>query len=205
MDEEEARFDAVQSASLPNGSAGPHGQSAYRTRIDTISLQNNSNLKSLALQLSRLAPDMSGIFAFIAHEAPCCVADMTAGERNADLPPARTTMTPSQPDSLINEQTCPVALDMLAQLIRTDGEAREALIATIPSVTRVKLAFFCYARVHLRTLGFEVILGCELAELRRLAGAKGDLLREQAEAFKAEAVRGSGRSKVITLSQRKAG
>ena len=110
-------------------------------------------------------------------------------------------MTPSQPDSLINEQTCPVALDMLAQLIRTEGEAREALIATIPSVTRVKLAFFCYARVHLRTLGFEVILCCELAELRRLAGAKG----EQAEAFKAEAVRGRSRSKVISLSQRKAG
>ena len=114
-------------------------------------------------------------------------------------------MTPSQPDSLINEQTCPVALEMLAQLIRTEGEAREALIATIPSVTRVKLAFFCYARVHLRTLGFEVILCCELAELRRLAGAKGDLLREQAEAFKAESVRGRSRSKVISLSQRKAG
>ena len=59
--------------------------------------------------------------------------------------------------------------------------------------------------MHLRTLGFEVILCCELAELRRLAGAKGDLLREQAEAFKAEAVRGRSRSKVISLSQRKAG
>ncbi|RFC66312.1 hypothetical protein DYI37_02350 [Fulvimarina endophytica] len=105
-------------------------------------------------------------------------------------------------ENAIREQSCPVALNLLAQLIRTEGEVRAELILEIPDETRAQLGFFCYGRVHLRTLAFDIILACDLKDLRKIAGAKGDLLRQQAEDFKKEAKAKNGRSKGVTLARR---
>ncbi|MEX6506420.1 hypothetical protein [Jiella sp. M17.18] len=83
-------------------------------------------------------------------------------------------------DSIPNETTCPVPLEVLALLLRSDERTRGSLIREIPADVRSRLAFFCYNRVHLRVLAFRITLLCELKDLRLLAGAKGDLLYQQA-------------------------
>ncbi|MBO0906469.1 hypothetical protein [Jiella sonneratiae] len=86
-------------------------------------------------------------------------------------------------DGIPNETTCPVSLDLLAQLLRLDGDLRDDLIRAIAPMERARLAFFCYNRVHLRALAFRITLLCELKELRILAGAKGDMLYQQATEY----------------------
>lgn len=83
-------------------------------------------------------------------------------------------------DSIPNETTCPVPLEVLALLLRADERLKPGLIQEIPGPVRARLAFFCYNRVHLRTLAFEVTAQCDLRDLRLLAGTKGDLLYMQA-------------------------
>ncbi|TFF18372.1 hypothetical protein E3C22_21610 [Jiella endophytica] len=86
-------------------------------------------------------------------------------------------------DGIPNETTCPVSLDLLAKLLRSDGDLRDDLIRAIPAMERARLAFFCYNRVHLRALAFRITLLCELKELRILAGTKGDMLYQQATEY----------------------
>ncbi|MDY8110537.1 hypothetical protein U0C82_15450 [Fulvimarina sp. 2208YS6-2-32] len=114
-------------------------------------------------------------------------------------------MSAHHSENSIREQACPIALDLLARLLRADEFVREDLILEIPGEQRAQLGFFCYSRVHLRTLAFEVVLLCDLKDLRTLAGAKGDLLRQQALDFKSEAGARSGRAKGITLARRAIG
>ena len=83
-------------------------------------------------------------------------------------------------DSIPNEASCPIPLEVLALLLRSDDRTKQALISEIPGRHRARLAFFCYNRVHLRPLAFQVTALCDLAELRLLAGTKGDLLYSQA-------------------------
>lgn len=105
-------------------------------------------------------------------------------------------------ENAIREQSCPISLDLLAQLIRTDGEVREELILNIPGDNRAALSFFCYSRVHLRSLAFDIILQCEMKDLRQYAGAKGDLLRQQALDFKKESESRNRGKRGITLARR---
>ncbi|MBO0661973.1 hypothetical protein LQ948_05700 [Jiella sp. MQZ9-1] len=86
-------------------------------------------------------------------------------------------------DGIPNETTCPVSLDLLAKLLRSDGPLKDDLIRAIAPMERARLAFFCYNRVHLRALAFHITLLCDLRELRILAGAKGDLLYQQATEY----------------------
>ena len=83
-------------------------------------------------------------------------------------------------DRIPNEASCPIPLEVLALLLRSDERTGQALIGEIPGRQRARLAFFCYNRVHLRPLAFKVTALCDLADLRLLAGTKGDLLYSQA-------------------------
>ena len=114
-------------------------------------------------------------------------------------------MSTASNDSLINETVCPVPLELLATLLRMDGSVREDEIKTLAPPVRARLAFFCYNRVHLRTLAFDVALSCELRELRLVAGVKGDLLYAQAEEFRKSGGERSRKGKVITLARRAVG
>ncbi|MER0239883.1 hypothetical protein [Fulvimarina sp. MAC8] len=105
-------------------------------------------------------------------------------------------------ENAIREQSCPISLDLLAKLIRTEDDVREELILEIPGEERAALGFFCYSRVHLRSLAFDVVLQCEMKDLRQYAGAKGDLLRQQALDFKKQAASRNRSSRGITLARR---
>ncbi|UIJ72455.1 hypothetical protein [Aurantimonas sp. HBX-1] len=100
--------------------------------------------------------------------------------------PARTDNDPegemvaANRDQVPNEATCPVPLEVLALLLRSDERTRIALIREIDAEARARLAFFCYNRVHLRPLAFRIAGLCELRDLRLIAGLKGDLLFQQA-------------------------
>lgn len=89
-------------------------------------------------------------------------------------------MIAAQADSIPNEASCPIHLEVLALLLRSDNRTKQALIQEIPGPSRAGLAFFCYNRVHLRSLAFQVAALCELRDLRLIAGTKGDLLYSQA-------------------------
>ena len=89
-------------------------------------------------------------------------------------------MVAPQSDRIPNETHCPVRLEILALMLRSDDRARQDLILELPGAVRARLAFFCYNRVHLRPLAFRIASLCDLPELRLLAGTKGDLLYSQA-------------------------
>ncbi|HEX2017505.1 MAG TPA: hypothetical protein VGO17_01075 [Aurantimonas sp.] len=89
-------------------------------------------------------------------------------------------MAATNKDSVPNEATCPVPLEILALLLRSDDRTKAALIREIAPASRARLAFFCYNRVHLRPLAFRIAGLCELRDLRLIAGLKGDLLYQQA-------------------------
>ena len=65
-------------------------------------------------------------------------------------------MVSPRSDSIPNEANCPVHLEILALLLRSDDATKQALIREIPGPTRARLAFFCYNRVHLRGLAFQI-------------------------------------------------
>ena len=112
-------------------------------------------------------------------------------------------MAPPIRETIPNEATCPVPLEVLALLLRSDERVRAALIKEIPATVRARLAFFCYNRVHLRPLAFRIALLCELKDLRMLAGAKGDLVYQQATEYGIfeDAELATPRHKGITLAK----
>ena len=78
-----------------------------------------------------------------------------------------------------NETACPVPVDLLAQLLRSN-EVRVAEIAqSLPMTQRAKLATFCYARTHMRSLGFQIAIQCDEKSLRTVAGLTGEAILEQ--------------------------
>lgn len=106
-------------------------------------------------------------------------------------------------DSIPNEASCPVHLEVLALLLRSDERTQKALIREIPGRARARLAFFCYNRVHLRPLAFIVAALCELSDLRLLAGTKGDLLYSQAteKGLFEDTEQGAKRFRGVTLAR----
>ncbi|EAS49281.1 MAG: hypothetical protein ABJF67_09545 [Aurantimonas coralicida] len=112
-------------------------------------------------------------------------------------------MVSPRSDSIPNEANCPVHLEILALLLRSDDATKQALIREIPGPTRARLAFFCYNRVHLRGLAFQITALCELADLRTIAGAKGDLLYSQAteQGLFEDGEGGPRRHKGVTLAR----
>ena len=95
-------------------------------------------------------------------------------------------MVSPRSDSIPNEANCPVHLEILALLLRSDDATKQAVI-----------------RVHLRGLAFQITALCELADLRTIAGAKGDLLYSQAteQGLFEDGEGGPRRHKGVTLAR----
>src|SRR4051794_20141699 len=55
-----------------------------------------------------------------------------------------------------NEPSAPISDAVLARLYRADGDEVRAIAEGLPMPTRVDLALFCYARVHLREIGLQI-------------------------------------------------
>ena len=101
-----------------------------------------------------------------------------------------------------NEIACPVAVDLLALLLRSDEARLANIVEALPPLQRARLAVFCYSRCHMRSLSFKIACHCDERSLRTAGGAAGEALIEQSRrpvAFDAEP-RSSGR-RSVTLAR----
>lgn len=78
-----------------------------------------------------------------------------------------------------NETVCPVAVDLLALLLRSDETRVAETVRSLPPEQRAALAAFCFQRSHMRSLSFKVAIQCDAKSLRIAAGSAGEALIEQ--------------------------
>ena len=76
------------------------------------------------------------------------------------------------------ESDCPVPLDLVARLMRTELDTAPGLLDTIPEATRARLAVWLYGRSHTHEIGVRVAATCEGASLRRAGGLAGNMLHD---------------------------
>lgn len=79
-----------------------------------------------------------------------------------------------------NEATCPVPLDLLALMLRSDKARVILTVDTLPARQRASLAAFCFYRCHMRSLAFVVASRCDERSLRD-AGLSGTMLLDRAQ------------------------
>lgn len=79
-----------------------------------------------------------------------------------------------------NEPTCPVPLDALALLLRSDEARVAALADELPEAQRVALALYCFSRYHMRRLAFAVAQRCSKRALEGIGGVAGRQLFDHA-------------------------
>ncbi|BDA86989.1 hypothetical protein Sa4125_45310 [Aureimonas sp. SA4125] len=78
-----------------------------------------------------------------------------------------------------NEAQCPVALELLALLLRSNADRIQEVVVQLPPLQRASLAAFCYGRSHMRALGLVVASHCDERSLATVAGAVGEVLFDQ--------------------------
>lgn len=78
-----------------------------------------------------------------------------------------------------NEIACPVPVDLLALLLRSNEVRSAQIVETLPMMKRAQLAAFCYSRCHMRSLGFRIAALCDERSLRLAAGIAGEILIDQ--------------------------
>jgi hypothetical protein len=74
---------------------------------------------------------------------------------------------------------CPVPLDTLGQIYRSEAEALPGLVAGIPERTRARLAAFLYSRSYTHELGLKIATTCDERVLRREVGGLGEAIYAQ--------------------------
>jgi hypothetical protein len=77
---------------------------------------------------------------------------------------------------------CPIPLEDLGELYRSDAATLSALLAKMPEDARGRVALFCYGRSHLRALGLTIAATCNEKRVAYLAGALGSVLAAQCRA-----------------------
>ena len=83
--------------------------------------------------------------------------------------------------SLLAEEECPVSPSLLGRLYSSSPEGLAVLVRTVPPQVRASLAFFCYRRAHLESIGLAVAGTCTEAELVHELGQIGKDLFAQAQ------------------------
>jgi hypothetical protein len=73
---------------------------------------------------------------------------------------------------------CPVATEVLGQLIASETETLPSLLEGIPETTRARLAVYLYGRSHTHELGIRIAATCERRTLQRAPGLIGDALHD---------------------------
>lgn len=79
-----------------------------------------------------------------------------------------------------NEPTAPIAMELIALLLRSDDERIMSVAAEMMPLQRASVAMFCAGRGHLRRLGLLVARQCTEHALWEVAGRAGVALFEQA-------------------------
>lgn len=70
----------------------------------------------------------------------------------------------------LEDDACPVSDHVLAQLCRADEHSLPGLLDAIERKIKPALAFFCYRRAHLQTVGLQIAASCEEGQLISFAG-----------------------------------
>ena len=71
---------------------------------------------------------------------------------------------PPQMRRLPEDEICPVPDNLLGELYRASPHGLDALIATVPPVTRAMLAIYCYRRAHLASVGLCLLYTSDAAD-----------------------------------------
>ena len=79
-------------------------------------------------------------------------------------------MLQAQRSSVSMEEGAPVGDVILSRLYRAKSDEIASIVKTLPVDVRARLAAFCYARAHLRTIGREIAAQCDESSLRQHAG-----------------------------------
>jgi hypothetical protein len=82
----------------------------------------------------------------------------------------------------MNETPCPVPVDLLASLLKSETAHTLDTVRNLPLMQRAALAAFCFSRSHMRSLSLEVARECDVRSLRLAAGLAGEALIEQSRA-----------------------
>ena len=80
---------------------------------------------------------------------------------------------------LTQEEDCPVPEQLLGQFYRAEAHGLAKLVASVPAKTRAMLAFYCYRRAHLQSIGLAVAASCEESDLEECGGHAGRVLFEK--------------------------
>ncbi|KAB0682766.1 hypothetical protein [Aureimonas leprariae] len=78
-----------------------------------------------------------------------------------------------RPAAAATTPSCPVPLELLALLLRSDAGRLRAMIDELPETPRAALALYCFSRYHLRRLGLSVALRCPERSLEAVGGSDG--------------------------------
>jgi hypothetical protein len=75
--------------------------------------------------------------------------------------------------SLLAEEFCPVSDALLGRLYRASPDGLSLLVKSVPPETRAALAFYCYRRAHLESIGLAIAATCDEWDLTNHAGRAG--------------------------------
>jgi len=76
----------------------------------------------------------------------------------------------------LEDESCPVADQMLGEMYRASAHGLNELIATVSPTARALLAVYCYRRAHLASIGLAIAATCEKDDLTSLGGNAGAAL-----------------------------
>lgn len=81
--------------------------------------------------------------------------------------------------AVLNEESCPIADQMLGEIYRSSEHGLNELIATVAPTARAVLAVYCYRRAHLASIGLAIAATCEKDDLNFAGGNLGAMLFER--------------------------
>ncbi len=76
----------------------------------------------------------------------------------------------------VDDEPCPVSDHALAELYNAKEDTLVTLLDAIEPEIKPALAFFCYRRAHLQTVGLAIAARCEESELVSFGGRAGTVL-----------------------------
>lgn len=78
-----------------------------------------------------------------------------------------------------NEPASPVAMELIALLLRAPEERVAEVVQAMPERQRAELAIHCVARTHMRQLALVIAAECSEQALWQAGGRVGEVLFEQ--------------------------
>lgn len=76
----------------------------------------------------------------------------------------------------LDDDACPISDDALAKLYSANNGSLPGLLDTVEPEVKPALAFFCYRRAHLQTVGLAIAASCDESELVAIGGRAGAVL-----------------------------